>query len=339
MNRVTVVLLIAVLLSLSACAGGSPAPSVAPSTAIPQATVPLKTGTLRIASPSTDLDDIPLWVALDTLKQQGYVVETTEYARFDLVTAALASGDLDIAPSSQQTAWAAIAQGASIRAVVGSRRNPYVVVAKAEIKACADLQGKSIAYSTTSNALAALSNGYLKENCPGTEPQITVIPSSSNRMAALQSGGVDAALLDEEDALQLERQAPGKFHVLCYLAEEFPQVDTGAFYVHNDFAANHPEIVKDFVMAVVQANRRVQDSQILHEAIERYLPDNANALENADTYLAHKAWDVNGGLTSERIQHTLAFLTDAGVVPSGLQAEQLSDPSYLNTVLDEIGRK
>jgi len=337
MNKSAIALCALIASSLVACTPPEDWPQ--PTTPVVQATVPAKTGTIRTSAASTGLDDIPLRIALDTLREEGYVVETTEYARWDLVTSELASGALDIAPSSHQTAWAAIAQGAAIRAVIDSRRNPYLIACKAEITTCDDLLGKSIAYSTTSNVLAALANGYFRRNCPGAEPPITLIPSSSNRMAALLSGEIDAALLDEEDALQLDREAPGKFHVLRYLAEEFPQVVTGAFYVHSDFAASHPDIVKDFVKALLQANRRVQDPQVLRAAIERYLSGDANAQANAEAYLAHKAWEVNGGLDMERIEYTLTFLTDAGVVPSGLQADQLADASYLSAVLDEIGRQ
>lgn len=339
MNKAARILLIVIVLSLSACAAKSPEPSATPSPPTAQPTAPAKTGTLRIDTPSLGTNDIPVWIALDTLRQQGYVVETTAYARWDLVTAGLASGEVDIASSGHQAAWAAIAKGAPIRAIVGRYGLMYVLSAKSEIKTCADLQGKSLALATTTGVIGALIDGYFERSCPGTQPQTIVIPSPSNRLPALLSGAVDAAQLDEDEAAQVEFQAPGKFHVLCHFAEEFPLVDLNAFYAHNDFAAEHPDIVKDFVMALVEANRRVQDPQILREAIEHYIPGDASALAAADACLAHKAWDVNGGLTAERLQYTLNFLTEADVVPSGLQVEKLVDLSYLNAVLDEIGRE
>ena len=90
---------------------------------------------------------------------------------------------------------------------------------------------------------------------------------------------------------------------------------------------------------MIQADRLVQDRQVLKEAIARYLPNDASALGDADTYLARKAWDVNGGMNAERSQSTLAFLNEADLVPSGLQIDQLVDLSFLNAVLAKIGRK
>jgi NitT/TauT family transport system substrate-binding protein len=340
MSKPACILLIALVLSLSACVAQPPAPSPAPSTPVPQPTAAARTGTLRVSAPTTPgPENIPFWIALDTLRQQGYVVEATQYARYDLVTAGLISGELDIALSSHQPAWAAIAKGAAIKAIVARVGNPWIIGAKVEVKACADLQGKIMAYPSTVSLAGAMSDRFLERTCPGTQPEIVLIPTSENRLAALLSGEIDATILQVWDMPQLERDAPGKFHALRYLVEDFPLVDNDAYYVGKDFAAKHPDIVKDFVRALVQADRRVQDPQILREAIRRYLPDDANALEDADAYLALKTWDVNGGLTPERIQFTLSFLTDVEAVPPGVQVEQLADLSYLNAVLNEIGRQ
>jgi ABC-type nitrate/sulfonate/bicarbonate transport system substrate-binding protein len=340
MHKFTVILLALIVLSLAACTAQPIPPTAASPAPTVQPTQPLKSGKIRLVTPSNPgIVEIPFWIAIGSLKQQGYDVELTQYARQDLAAAGLAAGEVDISSSNHQTAWAAIAKGAPIRALVGKVRMMYVLAAKSEIKACTDLQGKTIAYAAPSTLLAELFDEYIEQNCPGTEPVITAIPSSTNRSAALLSEVVDAALLEESEARELDRQAPGKFHVLRYFAEEYPLVELNAFYGHEDYIAQHPEIIEDFVQAVVQANRIVQDPQVLRQYIELYMPDDAAALDDVDTYLAHKAWDVNGGLSPESIKFTLSFLTDAGVVPPGLQPEQLLDLSFLNAVLEEIGKQ
>jgi NitT/TauT family transport system substrate-binding protein len=340
MNKPGRIVLIVLVLMLSACTPPVQGPTPATSTAVPPSSVLAKTGKLHVSSPSSPgPENIPFWMALDTLREQGYEVETTQYARFDLQTAALVDGELDLSIAGHPNALAAVAKGAPIRAIAGRVANQYVIAAKAAIGSCADLQGKNVAYPATASVGGAMCDAYIERTCPGTQPQIIVISSSSNRLAALLAGEVDAAVLRAWDMPELERQAPGKLHVLSYFAEEFPLVDVDEYYVHTDFAAKHPGIVKDFVLALVQANRLVQDPRILGEEIARYLPDDATALEDADAFLVHKAWDVNGGLTIESIQATLTLLTDAGMLPSELRPEQVVDLSYLNAVLDEIGRR
>jgi ABC-type nitrate/sulfonate/bicarbonate transport system substrate-binding protein len=277
-------------------------------------------------------------MALDELRQQGYTIEATQFARFDLVTAALIKGDLDIAGASNQTAWAAIAKGAPIRAIVSWVGNQFRLVTKAEIKSCADLKGKSIAIGSTASIHALMLEQYLKRNCPGIETQVVVVPSNSSRFSALVSGEIIAAVLETDYALQLDRQSPGRFHTFSHFAQEFPQVELGGYYVHDNFV-KHPEIIKDYVRAMIRARRRIQDKQVLRDAVNKYLPDDAGAFAAVDTYLAENVWDVNGGLTPERIQFTLDFMTKANMLPAGLRADQIADLSYLNAVLDEIGRK
>lgn len=325
---------------VSACAPPAIGPADIASTPAPLANEPAKSTTLRIADPTAPgLPDVPYWMALDTLRQQGYVVETIQYARWDLTTTGLSSGEVGIASSSHQTAAAAIGNGARIHAIVGRSRRTYALVATPEIEACADLEAKNVALASTTGVIGALVEGYIERNCPGTQPQIVVIPPGENRAAALLSGVVDAAQLDDDVALELERQTPGTYRVLCSFADEFPEVDITAFYANDDFASQHPDLIKDFVGAYVEAVRRVQDPQALREEIARYLPDDAAALANGEAYLARQAWDVNGGLTPERIESTLAFLTDAELVPPGVQVEDVADLSYLEAVLEEIGRQ
>ena len=50
-------------------------------------------------------------------------------------------------------------------------------------------------------------------------------------------------------------------------------------------------------------------------------------------------WSPNGGLTEQNVRYTLSMLIDGQLVPAGIKPEDVADLSYLNTVLDEIGRQ
>jgi ABC-type nitrate/sulfonate/bicarbonate transport system substrate-binding protein len=278
-------------------------------------------------------------MALDTLRDKGYTVETTQIATINLVANALVNGDLDIAYFSDQQAWAAVAQKAPIRTIMSFNGDPYLLAVRQDIKECSDMQRKTVAVGSVASVNTAMLDQYLKRNCPGTQPTTTVIPSSPSRYAALLSGQMDSALLETDDALQLESQAPGRFRVLSRFYQEFPTIEVGGYQIDANFGKQHPGIVKDFVTALIQAHRRIQDKPVLLAGVNKYLKNDPTAVAAVDTYLAQNAWDVNGGLTKQSVRASLDFLVAAKMLPAGLTVDQVADLSYLDAVLNELGRK
>ena len=71
----------------------------------------------------------------------------------------------------------------------------------------------------------------------------------------------------------------------------------------------------------------------LADANPEALPDVVAAL------LAMNAFDANGGLTMENVQYSLDYYVHAGELEPGLTAADAADLSYLEDVLQEIGRR
>lgn len=312
-----------------------------PTATIPaQPTMPTRTGKIRASLGGLDVTDLPYLMALDTLAAMGYQVEKIQFDQFELISAAMAKGDLEFAGASRQTTWAAIAKGASIREIITKSRNYYVMLARADIKTCTDLHGKRLAVGGTTGVVVAMVNQYLKEKCPGVTPQTVIIASTNNRTAALLAGQIDATPVEFDNLLRAERDAPGRFHALVDFTQEFPKVDITGYYVNPDWASKNPTVVKDFLRALLEARRQIQDKQNLRQAVIKYFgTSDVSAQSSAEAYLARGIWDVNGGLTTENIRYMMDFFATAGVLPAGLKAENIADLSYLNAVLDEIGRK
>lgn len=337
MRRITCLSVLVLGLLLVGCAYAQPSPANPSSS---QPTRILRTGLLRASLGTPDVTDIPYMIALDSLKELGYQVEKIQFDQFELISVAMAKGDLEFAGASRQTTWTAIAKGASIREIITKSRNYYVLLTRVEIKTCADLHGKRLAVGGTSGVVVAMVNQYLKEKCPGVVPQTVVIANTSNRTAALLAGQIDAAPLEYDNLLRAEKQAPGRFHALVDFAQEFPKVDITGYYVNPNWASQNPTVVKDFLRALLEARRQIQDKQVLRQAVVKYFgADDAPAQSAADAYLARNIWDVNGGLTTENVLFMMDFFSNAGVLPAKLAPENVTDLSYLNAVLDEIGRR
>ncbi len=94
-----------------------------------------------------------------------------------------------------------------------------------------------------------------------------------------------------------------------------------------------------FERALFTARRDLQDPRALREAIVEYLDLKADAAQvMADTYLAHNIWDVSGAYTLEMVQDSIDFFQEYGDLPPGLEAEDVADLSYYESVLEEMGR-
>jgi ABC-type nitrate/sulfonate/bicarbonate transport system substrate-binding protein len=152
---------------------------------------------------------------------------------------------------------------------------------------------------------------------------------------------VDATTIELADMQQLSAEAPGRFRTLVEFSKAFPQLNFTVALANRSFANAHPDILKDYVRSILTVNRDMRaNPQQLRDAMVKHLnytPEQAQAIANS--YLAGNVWDSNGGLSPESITTTLEFLAAHGILPADLKVEDVADLSYLNTVLDELGRK
>jgi NitT/TauT family transport system substrate-binding protein len=203
------------------------------------------------------------------------------------------------------------------------------------------LGGERLGIHSLGSPNTALINSYISQKCHGTQPQIIVVSGSDNRATALLAGQLDAGLLEIADWVQLDAKAPGKFHIIFNFAQDLPDIVITGMYVSDDFAAKHPVAVKDYLRANLQVNRDIaQDHSILLNEAASQLDIGAAQLKPVvEEYMQLKAWDVNGGLTVEKVKANVDFVKTLEGTDPNITPENAADLSYLNAVLDEIGRK
>jgi ABC-type nitrate/sulfonate/bicarbonate transport system substrate-binding protein len=247
---------------------------------------------------------------------------------------------VDIAMINNQTVWTAIAKGADLRTIGPFTRTTGVVGAADAIRSCQDLDGKSVGVPSSAGLSPLLFRTYLSRHCPGSQPELVVLPDSNARADALLTGRLDAALLPSEELLKLQRQGSVPLHAMYAYASEFPEVQAEGLHVRREWAAQHGPAIKDFLRAQLLAYRRVIDRpQVLFdESVKRLSIDADTATAIGGSHLAMHIWDGNGLLTADNVQSTIDFLIKANALPPGTQTTQVADFSYLNAVLDEIGR-
>jgi len=327
-----------VILSILLTACGSPA-TVAPTAAAP--TVAARPNVLHIESPDdADISDIPRMMMIEALKADGYTIEPVSLADTNLTTIALEKGDLDLAVLSNEPAWLAITKGTPLVTIMDETVNTRQLVAINAIQSCADLDGRGVGVANLAGSATAMLYKYIEKTCPEAKPDYLVVSGSSSRMAAMLSGDLEVAMLDIYDLIELENQAPGKFHSLAVFSDEFPGLTTTSIIMRRELVEKYPETVKDIVRDSLLARRKIQDPAVLQaEIVKRFDMDPTMAEAVAKLYLGKKVWDVNGGYTPEVVQANIDFLVEVGSLEKGLKTADVADLSFLDAVLAEIGRQ
>lgn len=308
--------------------------------------VPTRTATgrpevLRIElADQPEITEIPRMLAVESLRAMGYTVETKAFNDNAVSAQSLAQGDLDVGNLSVSVAWSAIEKGAKIVTILDDTADTRVLIAKRDIQKCADLNGKGVAVTSLTSTQTFMVYRYLEKNCPGTKIEPLVIPGSSARLAGLLTGQLDAASINLENLLKLQAQPNSGLHELVAFAVEFPTLRGASQVVRRDLLEKYPETAKDIIRANLLARRKIQEPDVLSDLFVKYLQmEPAEAQATAQVFLEHKVWDVNGGFTPENLQTSLDFFVAAGAIQPGLKTSDVADLSYLNAVLDEIGRK
>jgi ABC-type nitrate/sulfonate/bicarbonate transport system substrate-binding protein len=335
MRNIATSLLLTILVGAASACAPAATPS-APTAAPARATV------IRLEKPvNPDVTDIPRLMAMDALQAQGYTVETPAFDDNATTILAMERGDLDFVTLADLVGIQAIQKEAPLQIVMDDSANTFMVVASNDIQQCADLAGQPVAMIDLTGANASLLYHYIDKECPGTQPNYLVIKGGSNRLAALFAGQVSATTLNMYDFITLDSQQAANVHALVYYAQEFPGYSPLSTFVRRDLVEQYPETVKDVIRAILEARRQVQDPQVLaDEIVKRLELDPEQAQMIAKTYLERRVWNVNGAYDSlDAVQAKIDWYTPAGDLPEGMKADQVADLSYLNAVVEEIGRQ
>ncbi len=314
------------------------APTAAPAAAAKPAAAKPK---IRFAFTSAaDFSHVPILMALDALKAQGYDAEPVFFAQSEVSLESVNKNEAQIGAGGSEV-FAAMQKGARLKIVGERNANEFVVDSLKEIAQCSDLEGKRLAIHSTGSGQTYMLNHWMKENCPQTKANVLVVSGGENRVAAAIAGQIDATPLQLGDAINLEEKS-SKFHRLVNFAEKLPNLISANIYTNEEFLRTNRDAVKAFLKAQVEANRKLSSDPKAFEEMElKYVPtiDKAILPKMTAGYQQIKGFDVNGGLTPDRVKFTLTFTEESGGVQPGLSADQVADYSILNEVIQEIGRR
>ena len=183
---------------------------------------------VRMGIQSTNIGFLPFHVAYHKgfYREQGIDLETI-FMSTQAVNAAFVRGDIDYSAAVNGIIQT-IVRGAPAKILACAVDRPLQsFVSKKDIRSARELKGKKVGGSTPGGTASLMADLALKHF--GLEPgrDVAVVPLRGNRVAALESGAVDAALLGvPENIIAVDRG----YNELLFLGDivNFPQNGFGA---------------------------------------------------------------------------------------------------------------
>ncbi len=183
---------------------------------------------VRMGIQSTNIGFLPFHLAYHKgfYREQGLDLETI-FMSTQAVNAAFVRGDVDYSAAVNGIIQG-IVRGAPAKILACAVDRPLQsFIARKDIRASRDLKGRKVAGSTTGGTATLMADAALKHF--GLEPgrDVTVVTLRDNRLTALESGTVDAALLGvPENIIAVEKG----YNELLFVGDilSFPQNGFGA---------------------------------------------------------------------------------------------------------------
>jgi ABC-type nitrate/sulfonate/bicarbonate transport system substrate-binding protein len=273
-------------------AGGSQAPSsagasVAPSAAAGALPTP-EQKSLKLGVSVTEMSQYagPLAVQLGLFKKYGIDVEYSVFEGDARVAAALQAGQIQIGFSGTSSAISSQLTDVPYN-VVGVLAVILTddLVCKAGIDTAEEVKGKKIAISTfggTSNAAALLALKAL--NLAANDAVITQVGGQSARLAALQGGSVDCAIIDSN--VEDDMKAQG-FSIATNLKTAGIPFGRSGMSVTTEFIKANPNTILVAVAAVLEAQNTIfsDSASVVPKYAEFTGKDAASAQKQVDDFV------------------------------------------------------
>ena len=306
-----------------------------------------QTGKIKLSSSVSppSLDSITPYVARERgfFKKNGVDVEIVEFRGDDIHTAALLTGEVDLAINQGATAGiVSVSKGAKLKLwVVPQPITPYVFVARKEAGTTFQaLIGKNIGVSGVGAISYHIPRIVLERN--GIDPdkmKYVAAGTAADRFRALVAGKIDATVVTSTEAAKLAKYPD--IVALANVPKIAPEIPYEFGMVREDYIQKNPDIVYRLTKAIIEANRWIAANKAgTVEVVKKILPDeNIEDLTKAYETLDPRIWGVNGDLSKGSYDFTADFLKKVGYMKDPVPYDKFFDRRFVDRVLKELGRK
>jgi len=251
------------------------------------------------------------------------------------------SGGLDIVATSSDPMFAAIQQGAPVKAIgTYAPKLSVVMMAAPDIKSPKDLKGKKLGIQEVGGFNDVMSRLVLQGAGISPNDVQFVNVATANRVTSMVQGQTDATVL-HIDQYYAALAANSNFNVLAKMWEIVPDWWYSAFVATDDVRTQKREAVVRFMTAVIKAQRfmytnPVETKKIAVDETKRKPEEVDKAY---DDLVRGGIWSVNDGMPQKLIDYTIGKEVEVGVVKPDNRPtyEQIVDKSIVDEAIKRNG--
>jgi NitT/TauT family transport system substrate-binding protein len=247
----------------------------------------------------------------------------------------LVGGSFDFSQILGQGAGA-ILRGVSLKIVMVFDTRPLNwLYARKEIRSLQELKGgKQIAVSSFGAALDQMTRDLLPKR--GIDPQkdvvLRAIEPTPSRLAALMSGAVDAAVVNQMDRIVAKKNG---FNELLFYGDDLEFVTAGAVTTEKNLA-QRPELVRRFLRGTLKGFYWLKNNE--KEVVARMIP--IMKVSESEAIDVHKAWlqvmSADGTIPRSLQEKMIAFQRKSLKVDRYVSPENVYDLSIVRALNDEM---
>jgi len=229
---------------------------------------------LNVGYSALSADQLPAWIAKDSgiFAQNGLDVQTIFFTGGSTAILALVSGDVPITQVAGPGVVSSVLAGSdAVYVAAGVTSLNYVLMGKAGIKTAEQLKGGTIAISRFGSATDSIARFALRRIglTPGKDVTIVQVGSGPDRMNAILTGKVTAAVINPPSSFLAEKRGLAVVADVAKMGLVFQH--TGAVTTKK-FIREQPDIVRRYVKSHVEAVHRMwTDKETTIKALSRYM--------------------------------------------------------------------
>jgi NitT/TauT family transport system substrate-binding protein len=230
----------------------------------------------------------------------------------------------------------AILRGVPLKIVMVFDTQPLNwLFARKEIKSLQDLKGgKQVAVSSFGAALDQMTRDLLPKR--GIDPHrdvvLRAIEPTPNRLAALMTGAVDAAVVNQMDRIIAKKNG---FNELLFYGDDLEFVTAGAVTTER-LLAQRPDLVRKFLRGTLKGFHWLKSNE--KEVVARMLP--IMKLSDAEAIDIYRAWvrvmSADGTIPRSLQEKMIAFQRKSLKVEREVSPENVYDLSIVRSLNEEM---
>jgi ABC-type nitrate/sulfonate/bicarbonate transport system substrate-binding protein len=284
---------------------------------------------------------VPLWIAEEQriLSKYGVDSELVFIRGAPTLVAGLASGDIHFASTGGSATLAAIAAGHDLKILATfSSRNTYDLVTRPNIKRAEELRGKRFGVTSIGGTVwmgALLWLEHFGLDGQRDQIQFQVIGDQTIQMQAMETGVIDAAVLDGVFSRRLKQKG---FNIIGEYSDLKQQYVSQALVVQQKFLQQHPDTAENLLKAEIEAiafSLAPKNKPVIIKTFMRRLKIDAGAAEEGYADL-HRALDRKPYPSPEGLRNVQRLMKIRSPKVGEIKIEDVNDSRIIRK-LDESG--